>query len=456
MKFLKKIKSLDANNKIILGNTLAAFVVKGAGLIVSFLTTPAFIRYFDNKTVLGVWYTLLSVLVWFLNFDLGIGNGIRNNLVKDFAANDYDSARKTISSGLFANFIVTFVLGCVGVALISVIDLNWLYNISPAEISKKTLYLSTVFVLIAILLRFFLTTVSSIFYAIQRSSVNNALSLLVSVLQLAFVLVAKFDSPEKALIGLSISYIVISNLPVFIAGIVVFCTKLRNCLPSFKCIEKFHIKKVMGIGSVFFACQILYMLIVNTNDFLITNLFGAEYTADYNFYYKITSLISMVVTLTMTPIWSVITKAMAEKKYQWIRKLYKTIKWVGLGVILLQFLMVPCIQFIFDIWLQENSIKVNYVTAIAFACFGSVFVYSGMLSTIVCGMAKMKLQTICYVIGVIVKFLLVFGLASIVNNWSIVVWANAIILLPYCIAEQIHLNIYLKKLCKETSVENIN
>ena len=79
-----------------------------------------------------------------------------------------------------------------------------------------------------------------------------------------------------------------------------------------------------------------------------------------------------------------------------------------------------------------------------------------MLSTIVCGMAKMKLQTICYVIGVIVKFLLVFGLASIVNNWSIVVWANALILLPYCIAEQIHLNIYLKKLCKEESVENIN
>ena len=66
MKIIDKLRNLDENNRIILKNTGGAFAVKGASLVISFLTTPAFIRYFNNDVLLGVWYTLLSVLIWFL------------------------------------------------------------------------------------------------------------------------------------------------------------------------------------------------------------------------------------------------------------------------------------------------------------------------------------------------------------------------------------------------------
>lgn len=188
------------------------------------------------------------------------------------------------------------------------------------------------------------------------------------------------------------------------------------------------------------------MFIMNTNEFFITKFFGPEYTTEYTFYYKITSLISTIITLALAPIWSVITKAYVEKNYIWLNKLYRIIKFVGYGTILLQFLLVPVLQFIMNIWLGENTITVNYMTAIAFACFGSVFVYSSMLSTVVCGMARMKLQSICYGVGVVVKFLLILLLSDIVRNWALVVWSNVIILLPYCVIQQIDLDIYMRKL----------
>lgn len=440
-----KLQKLSPNNKIVLKNTVGAFLVKGGALLISLFTTPAFIRYFNNNAILGVWYTLLSVLTWFLNFDLGIGNGIRNNLVKAFTVNDRVEARKIISSGFFSVGVVTVVLSIVGVGLISLIDLNWLFNISAENIAYKVLFQSAIFVFLSIMLRFLLTSVSSIFYALQKSVVNNFLSLCVSILQLLFVLIFHFNNSERALRILSIAYLFISNFPILIAGIIVFATTLRDCLPSWKFVNKETIKKVMTIGTIFFICQILYMLIVNTNEFLITKLFGPEYTTEYTFYYKITSLISMVVTLALTPIWSVVTKAMTEKNFDWLGKLYKIIVIVGLGTCALQFLLVPCMQFIMDIWLGENSISVNYVIAIAFACFGSVFVYSSMLSTIVCGLARMKLQAICYGIGIIFKFIFVLIVSRFTNNWSIVVWSNAIILFPYCVAQQIDLNKYIKK-----------
>ena len=153
----------------------------------------------------------------------------------------------------------------------------------------------------------------------------------------------------------------------------------------------------------------------------------------------------MIVTLALTPIWSVVTKAMAEKNFTWLSKLYKIIVIAGVGTCVLQFLLVPCMQFIMNIWLGDDSISVNYIIAIAFACFGSVFVYSSMLSTVVCGLARMKLQAICYGIGIVFKFIFIFVATKYVNNWNIVVWSNTIILLPYCIVQQIDLNRYFKK-----------
>jgi O-antigen/teichoic acid export membrane protein len=296
--------------------------------------------------------------------------------------------------------------------------------------------------------RFFLTTINSIFYALQKSSVVNFLALCVSVLQLIFVLIFRFESTDDALFWLSFSYIFLSNLPVVIAAIWLFATSMKDCIPSLKHVDKPHVKAVMGIGTVFFICQILYMLIINTNDFLITNLFGPQYTSEYNFYYKLTGLISMVVTLALTPVWSVVTKAQAEGNYKWLKKLYNIIKIVGLAVIVLEFAFVPFLQWIFDIWLGQGKVVVDYTTALAFACFGSVFVYSSMLSTIVCGMAKMKVQTVCYVVGTIVKFTALYLLAPVVQSWTLVVWMNVLVLLPYCIAEHIHLDIRINKLCK--------
>lgn len=449
MKLKQKVKNLSENNRIILKNTTGAFVVKGVSLLLSLFTTPAYIRYFNDNVILGVWYTLISVLTWFLNFDLGIGNGIRNNLVKAFAKNDRKEAKEIISSGVFSIGLVSLGLIVVGVVLLFSIDLNWLFNVSTNEMSYKALFLSVVCVFMAMMIRFCLTTVSSIFYALQKSAVNNFLGLCVSDLQLFFVLAFRFDSANKSIIALSVAYLVISNLPIIVAAVILFCTTLKDCRPNIKFVDKKHTKEIMNIGGVFFFCQIMYMLIANTNELLITKLFSPEYTTLYSIYYKITSLCSMIITLAMNPIWSIVTKAMIEKDFTWLNKLYKTIKLIGIGAILLQFLIVPFLQPIMNIWLRVETIQVNYVTAIAFACFGASFVYSGMLSTMVCGMSRMKLQSICYGVGVIIKFAITIIAARIFStDWSVVVWSNALVLIPYCILQQIDLNLFFKKQLK--------
>ncbi len=444
------MKKLNENEKIIAKNVLAAFVVKGGSLIISMLSTPLFVRFFsEDKEILGIWYTLLSILTWFMTFDLGIGNGIRNRLVTAFADKNHVEAKKIVSSGIFSNVAVTIVLTAIGLLLLNILDLNQVLNISSETISGDVLRSSALVVFVAIMLRFLLSVVSAVFYAIQKSFVNNLLTLVSSVLQLLFVLLFKIDDPEKALFYLSVGYLVTSNLPSIIAGVIVFSSSLRQCSPSIRFVDKQHIHGVMGVGSVFFACQIMYMLMMNTNEVIISNLFSPEYTTDYTFYFKITSLISTVLTLAMTPIWSVVTKAIAEKNYAWTKKLYGFLKLIGLGAVALEFLLIPFLQTIMDIWLGDNSIAVNYGTALAFACFGSVFIYTGILSTVVCGMARMRIQTISYSVAMVVRFILIFIFAQHGGNWDVVVWSTVLVLLPYCIIQHIDLNIYFNKKIKE-------
>lgn len=444
MSIIESYKGIGQKSKIVLKNSFGAFVVKGASLVVSLLTAPAFIRYFNNNEVLGVWFTMLSVLIWFLNFDLGIGNGIRNQLTKDFTNNDYKSAKVTISSGFFSIILVSFVLIVIGGIAICCADLNSLFNVDRALVSAQSLTIATVSIFVAVMLRFMLTFVGSVFYALQKSAVNNVLSLFVSILQYLFVVFIHYEDVNTALVNLAVAYVFISNLPVIVAGVICFCGKLKNCRPSIRFVEHERVKQIMSIGTVFFGCQILYMLIVNTNEFLITKLYGGEYTVEYSFYYKITSVLSTIVTLALTPIWSVVTKAAAEKDFVWLDKLYGRFKTIGIALCALEFLMIPVLQPIMDLWLGKGSIDVTMSNAIAFAIFSGVFLFSSMLSTIVCGLAHMKVQFYSYLIGVILKFVTVLAFYSVCSNWNLIVWSNVLVLLPYIIVQIIDLDKYLE------------
>ena len=446
MKLITKFRSYSQNSKIIIKNTFGAFVVRGFSLIISVLTTPAFISYFNNNEVLGVWFTMLSVLSWFLNFDLGIGNGLRNQLVKDLTNNDYQSAKYTLASGFFSTGIVTILLTVTGTIVISLVNLNNVFNVSSDLLTHNTLLISTLAIFTGLMFRFFLATISSIFFALQLSAVNNFLSLCVAILQLLFVLIFHFDNVNESMINLAIANLLISNIPIFFAGVIVFVKPLKMCRPKFTDLRKKRIKSILCVGGLFFVCQILYMCIANTNEIFITSLYGADYTTQYSFYYKLMSIMSMLITLGLTPVWSVVTKAVAEENYIWLKKLFIKIKKIGMFVFAVQFLIIPIMQNILNIWLGVGQVNVKLPTAISFACFFGVFVYSGMLSTIANGMTRLNIPIKGFFLGVVIKFAVDIFLYKYVDDWSLVVWSNVVAFLPYIIWQQIDLNNFFRKI----------
>ena len=78
------------HNRSLIYNIVGTFAVKGGTMLLSLISMPLYLNYFENNILLGVWFTMHTVLSWILVFDLGIGNGLRNHLTTALARNDRD------------------------------------------------------------------------------------------------------------------------------------------------------------------------------------------------------------------------------------------------------------------------------------------------------------------------------------------------------------------------------
>lgn len=218
----KYILKSNESNKTILYNTIGALLVKGGAIIISLYTIPAYLNYFNSQQILGLWFTILSVLSWILTFDLGIGNGLRNHLVPVLAQKDHLAAKKYISSAYIIIGVMVLTSIFASIVAFRFIDWNSIFNIPISVVSKNTLYLSVSIVFSGIMLQFLFKLITSILYAMQKSALNNLLSLLTSIITLVYVLSSESTNIASNLISLSIVNVLAVNIPLLVTTVIVF------------------------------------------------------------------------------------------------------------------------------------------------------------------------------------------------------------------------------------------
>lgn len=440
---INRMKQLSKTNKVLLLNTIMAFVVRGVGLLVSLYTFPVYINFFSDQKVLGLWFTMLSLLTWVLTFDLGIGNGLRNRLVQPLIENDFKKAKILITSAYTISGVVVLIGFIIGFTIFPILDWSSIFNISENLVSSEVLLRTVIILYSGVLIQFFLKIINSIFYALQISVLPNFLALFSNTLLLIYVLFANKVDIESNIIMLAKANIFFTNLPLLIVSIVVFKTKLKNCAPNIKFYNNKYALSVMNLGLTFFWLQMMSLILTSTNEFIITWFSGPEDVVNYQIYFKLFSLVGTIFTLTMIPIWSAITKAHYEKNYKWITKIFTILKILALIFIFFEFILILFLQPIIDFWLNDNSIKIDYINALIFAVSGGLYIWHSAITSVVNGIGKLKIQIIFLTFGGLINIPIAYVLFSLSGNWVAIVIANIISILPYCLIQPYFINKYL-------------
>lgn len=419
-------------------NMLGALVIKGAGLLLSLFTMPAYIRFFNDDITLGLWFTVLSVLSWMMYFDFGIGNGLRNRLTESLAEGNLEHAKKYVSSAYIS--IGTLCLICVILFFPISESINWnkVFSIQIASVSEEALHTTVCIVFVGIMLQLFFRLINSVLYAIQKSALNNLLGLIHSLIQvLALNLLPSYGN-DINLVVMAFVNIAATILPLLAAtGVVFLSKKYRHIAPSISGFTWAHSKSVLTLGSTFLLAQILYMVIMNTNEYLIMRFADGEGVVDYQIYYRLFTLIGTLFVLVMTPVWSAITKAFAERKHQWIKSLYRKAWVAAILCACVEFLIIPFAQTAVNLWLGDVAIPMKPAYCIGFAVFATLMIVNNVLSTFSNGIGDLKVQITCFAAGAILKIPLAWALTAVCRSWIGVVWANSLALIIFCIAQTI-------------------
>lgn len=444
----EKYRNLSDNNKSILINVFGAFSVKGAALVLSLFTMPAYLRYFNEQSALGVWFTILSVLSWILNFDLGIGNGLRNHLARTIATGEKEEAKNYISAAyisigvLVAGVIVLF--WCI----FEQVDWNQVFHIEGSVISASALNTVVLITFIGIMGQLFLKLICSVLYAVQKSAINNLMNLLTSILIFLYVVFASSHDNDRNMITMAWVHTLAVLFPLLVATLLIFGTKLCYARPSLRCFHFFYAKQVLSLGGVFFFVQIVYMLIMSTNEYLITAFSASEYVVEYQIYAKLFTLGGATFSLALTPIWSIVTKVLTQKDFTWVKKLYRQMLiFGGIGCVA-EFLLVPFLQPFLNLWLGDRTIVANPWYGVVFAIMGSFMIMNSVLSSIANGAGELKTQAIFFCIGAVIKIPIAFILVTLIHSWIGVVIANAIAMGLYCLVQPFWLNKYINNVEK--------
>jgi len=455
---LTKIKNLlcDKDERNLLIQIGLAFAVKGLALLLSFFSMPLYIRFFNNDEALGLWYTILSLLTWINICDLGLGNGLRNRLTEALALGQEDKAKKYISSTYAALATVIAPVIFVILILVQLVDLNSFFNISPELISPVTLRMSTSVLLAGVALSFVLRTVNVIIYAIQKSSINNIIALITSALPLAYIALFRGSTIEGNLIALTVVHVVAVNLPLLTATILVFRSKkLRNAAPSLRSCSVDTAKKMLSFGMQFFLAQIFLMVLNSTNEIIITRMFSAADVVPYSIYFRLFTVVGSLFMLALTPLWSKVTKDLAQKKYKKIQVTNRVLYALSGLAALAEFCMVLVLQFVVDIWLGDEAITVQYTTGLIFAFYGSMYIFNVVLTTVANGMGDLRTQIVFYGIFAVLKIPVIYLLMKASAGWEVVVLYNAVALFVFCMFQLVWVEKKLKKLVQNDSASQL-
>jgi O-antigen/teichoic acid export membrane protein len=440
----KIIKTTKANSGIVL-NVLGAFSVKGASALMQLFLMPAYMRYFDNQILLGLWFTVINLLSLVSYFDLGIGNGLRNHLTIALTQNDEINARKYISSAYIISAILTIVICLLSIFVFRLINWNVVFNVSTEIISESLLSKAVIIIITGLFTSIFLRLILSIFYAIQFSMGANIIVFFQNSLLLLYLIIAKPGNMETNIIVLAFMNVFCMNFPLLAATVMVFARKLKRMRPHIRFFDKSCANKTMQLGGLFFLIQIMTLAIMYTDDFFISFFTSPEYVVEYQIYCKLFTIGTTLFILALSPVWSAVTKAIAQNNFSWLRKMNKFIMLLALSGMVLEFVLMPFLQVICDFWLKNNSIKINYQYAFIFAIFGSLIIWNSSLMTITSGMGVVKTQLITLSLSVILKITLILIFSQIWNAWIVIVAATTIALIPNAFALPILINRYLNK-----------
>ena len=450
MKILDKAKKafLKGNARSVRAkkNVLSTIVIKGVGIFIGFLYFPLSLDYLGSIKF-GIYLTLLSIVDWFLNFDIGIGLGLRNKFGESVARDEDEEAVSYVSTAYFAlGGVVLFVTIVLLVLNYTLPWTTWI-NIAPDLVGEVKML--GAIIIIAFGIRFITRNIYEIFYALQKMAYVEFFSFLTKFTFLILILIIPFIASDSLLLFGSAKALTFAMVPL-IVGLFFFRRKFNRYRLLLTKVRLDYFKDLFSLGSKFFLIKISMLVIHQTNNILIASFVSLDGVPQYEAAYKYLSVFMLLFVIINNQLWPSNIEAYTKGDIDWMRKSLKTVLKIWVGTLFLASLMVLMSPIVYKFWLQQN-LDIPIVISITVAVSVCLSTWVNLFNIVLNGTGKIKLQMYAWIFAALINipaslfFVKVFHLGV-----SGIVLGTITSLIPLAILSPIQVKKILSK--KETGI----
>lgn len=432
-----KLDSKDKRSSKAKKNIIASIFIKGIDTLTQLLLVPVTLGYL-NQYEYGIWLTISSILVWINSFDIGLGNGLRNRLAEGIAQKRNNLARIYVSTTLVLLILLMSFISMIGLFVIHNINLYNLLGISEETVPNLIEILEMSFALFCF--NFVVKFVGNVYQGLQLPAVNNMFVTLGHIISLILIYVlTKTTNGSLFLVALGYS---ISQPLVYVLAYPITFYKLYPFLkPSLKLFKFDYLKDLLSIGVRFFVIQLAGVILFSMSNIIISRKFGPNQVSLYNVAYRYFSIISMIVTILLSPMWTAVTDAHAQKNVAWIKKSLSQCRRILYGLLFAMLLMIVLSPLVFDIWLH-NQIEIPTTLTILMALYIYLMAWSLCYSYFLNGMGLLRIQTYHTVVTALVFYPLCHFMGNLIGINGILL-AMVLLLIPGLLLNIVQLHIYI-------------
>ncbi len=393
---LKHLFGGDSRTALIKKNIAGSVLVKGWSCVVQLLLVPVSIGCLGEYEY-GIWLTVSAVLLWIDQFDIGLGNGLRNKLAESLAVGDRLRGRKLTSTTFFMLIVLIVPLLVVLTAAIYALDVHALLNVDAAIVPdlKGVMAASVGLVGGTFIFKF----IGNMYLGLQLPAINNLLIVAgqtVSLIGISLLALAG----DRSLMHVALVYTA-SPLLVYILSYPISFTRYRYLRPSIRMFDRQELRGLFSLGMKFFVVQVAGLVLFATSNILISRMFSPAEVTPYQVAYRYFSLSVMLFTLISAPLWSATTDAYAQKDWGWISVMMRKMNKVVLAFAGLLVVMAAVAGPVYGIWVG-GSVTVSPVLSVLMAVYMAVLIYSTYYSNVLFGIGKIRLITVVTVIEAVI------------------------------------------------------
>ena len=364
-------KSGEGRTQKLKRNVAWSTIIKFGQILIELAKVPILLTYLDTEKY-GVWLTIVSILMWTHNFDLGLGSGLRYKLTESIAQDNDSRGRGLVSTAYFSMGLIMLLVFIVVAPILSSLNWNSILNVHTIENSELIITIVSIFLVFAV--QFVLELISVVLKADQRAAISDVFKPVGSAISLLVIISLKFFSSNSLLyasLAMSVPFAVV----LFIANMYYLSKDYSRFRPSFKFFDKKLLKDIYSLGVKYFLGQFAALVVFSSSNILLSNIINPEEVTTYNIARTYFGLVVIFYTIILVPFAAATTDAYVRKDIDWIKRSMKKLNLVALLASITIFIMLLASKFAIHLWVGDKVI-VPYSLAIALTIYNimSVFV----------------------------------------------------------------------------------